>query len=82
VRWTLFTWLGVDVYLTSASIDARAPRSLTLQFEKIVSNPYGSPNVVKLSQGVLIPTGSNEPGDLSLLRSSLSARCPTAKISL
>lgn len=76
-----FTWLGVDVYLTSAGIDARAPRSLTLQFEKIVSNPYGSPNVVKLSQGVLIPTGSNA-GDLSLLRSSLSARCPTAKISL
>lgn len=76
-----FTWLGADVYLTSACMDARAPRSLMMEFEKIVPNPYGSPNVVKLSQGVLIPQGS-AAGDLSLLRTSLGSRCPSAKIAL
>jgi hypothetical protein len=76
-----FTWLGVDVYLTSVSMDAREPRSLLMQFEKIVPNPYGSPNVVKLSQGVLIPGGS-APGDLTLLRTALESRVPGAKITL
>jgi hypothetical protein len=76
-----FTWLGADVYLTAASMDAREPRSLMMEFEKIVPNPYGSPNVVKVSQGVLIPKES-DPGDLSRLRTALGSRCPTAHISL
>jgi hypothetical protein len=76
-----FTWLGADVYLTSASIDTRPPRSLMMQFEKIVPNPYGSPNIVKLIQGVLIP-GACDPGDLTLLRTSLESRVPAAKIAL
>jgi hypothetical protein len=76
-----FTWLGVDVYLTAASLDAREPRTLTMEFEKTVPNPYGSPNVLKLSQSVLIPRDSN-PGDLSLLRAQLVSRCPSAQISL
>jgi hypothetical protein len=76
-----FTWLGADVYLTAASMDAREPRSLMMEFEKIVPNPYGSPNVLKVSQGVLIPKDS-DPGDLSLMRTALGSRCPTANISL
>jgi hypothetical protein len=73
-----FTWLGTDVYLTAASVDAREPRSLLLDFEKIVPNPYGS-SIVKVSHGVLIPKDLGA-GDLSLLRTSLGSRCPTANI--
>jgi hypothetical protein len=76
-----FTWLGVDVYLTSASIDDRSPRSLLLLFEKIVPNPYGSPNIIQLHQGVLIP-GNSGPGDVALLRSQLAKVCPGAKLAL
>jgi hypothetical protein len=76
-----FTWLGADVYLTAASLDAREPRSLMLDFEKIVPNPYGSPNVLKLSQSVMIPKDVGS-GDLSLLRTALVSRCTTATISL
>jgi hypothetical protein len=76
-----FTWLGADVYLAAASMDARSPRSLLLQFEKIVPNPYGSPNVVKLSQGVLIPVDCGT-GDVSLLRTQLQKICPSAKLEL
>jgi hypothetical protein len=76
-----FTWLGADVYLTAASVDAREPRSLNMEFEKIVPNPYGSPNIIKVSQGVLIPQDQN-PGDLPRLRAALGSRCPTARLSL
>jgi hypothetical protein len=50
-----------------------------MQFEKIVPNPYGGPNIVKLSQGVLIP-GSCNPGDLALLRTEIGQRCPNASL--
>jgi hypothetical protein len=76
-----FTWLGADVYLTAASMDGREPRSLWMEFEKLVPNPYGSPNLVKLNQGVMIPKDLGAD-DLSLLRASLGSRCPAAKISL
>ena len=75
------TWLGVNVYLVSVSVDAIEPRSLCFSFEKIVPNPYGSAQTVTISQSVLIPPGC-DPSDLSLLRTALAARCPSAKIAI
>jgi hypothetical protein len=77
----LCTWLGVNVYLVSVSVDAVEPRSLAFLFEKIVPNPYGAAQTVKITQNVLIPPGC-DPSDLSLLRTSLAARCPGAKIAI
>lgn len=77
----LCTWLGVNVYLVSVSVDAREPRSLCFSFEKIVPNPYGAAQTVTIAQSVLIPPGC-DPSDLSLLRTALTARCPSAKIEI
>jgi hypothetical protein len=54
----LMTWLGADVYLTAATPDERPPRSLFMQFEKIVPNPYGPTQTLKISQTVLIPAAA------------------------
>jgi hypothetical protein len=77
----LLTWLGSDVYLTAVSMDDRAPRSLLMQFEKVMPNPYGAPQTMKISQNLLIPAGS-DGGDLSVLRKALAVRCPKAAMAL
>jgi len=77
----MFTWLGVNVYLVAASVDAIEPRSLCFSFEKIVPNPYGYAQTVTIAQSVLVPPGC-DPSDLSLLRTALAARCPSAKIAV
>jgi hypothetical protein len=77
----LLTWLGADVYLTAVSLDERAPRSLLMQFEKVMPNPYGAPQTVKISQNILIPAGS-DAADLSVLRQALASRCPKATMAL
>jgi hypothetical protein len=74
------TWLGAEYYLTAASIDARPPRSLKFQFEKIVPNPYGPAQTIFLDQSVLIPDGAD--GDIVRLAHELASRCPNASIAL
>jgi hypothetical protein len=73
-------WLSVNIYLLSAEIDQRQPRSLLLQFERSVPNPYGANQVIPIHQSVLIP--ANADGDLARLQRELTARCPKANISL
>jgi hypothetical protein len=73
-------WLSVSVYLVSATVDQRQPRSLDLRFEKSVPNPYGPTQIVPIHQAVLIPAGSE--GDLARLQQELTARCPKAQIAL
>lgn len=73
-------WLNISIYLLSAEIDERQPRSLLLQFEKSVPNPYGTNQVVPIHQSVLIPP--NAGGDLARLQQELTARCPTARVVL
>ena len=77
----LMTWLGADVYLTAVSLDERPPRSVLMQFEKVVPNPYGAPQILKISQNILIPVGS-DAADLSVLRKALESRCPKARMAL
>jgi len=73
-------WLNISIYLVSATIDERQPRSLLFNFEKVVPNPYGPTQVLPIHQSVLIPAGSE--GDLARLQSELAARCPKARITL
>jgi hypothetical protein len=77
---TLTLWRSTDVFLNSAAIDDRAPRSLLFRFEKDVPNPYGPLNVIPIDQAVLIPPAKEH--DLATLQQHLTDRCPTAQINL
>ena len=73
-------WLNISVYLISAAIDERQPRSLLFNFERIVPNPYGPTQTIPIHQAVLIPAASQN--DLARLQRELIARCPKAQITL
>jgi hypothetical protein len=73
-------WLNVSTYLVSAAIDERQPRSAMFNFERTVPNPYGPSQTIHIHQAVLIPTGKES--DLARLQQELTARCPTARITL
>lgn len=77
---TFTPWLNVSIYLTSATIDDRAPRSLLFVFEKVVPNPYGATQPIAIHQAVLIP--ANAAADLTRLQHELAARCPNANVSI
>jgi hypothetical protein len=77
---TLTTWMDMSVYLTSATIDNRQPRSLLFCFDKIVFNPYGPTQTLQINQNVLIPADGD--GDMARLQKELTQRCPTARITL
>ncbi len=74
------TWLGLDVYLTAATVDSRPPRSLEFRFEKVVPNPYAGNQIIPIVQSVLIPAGA--AADIARLQTELLARCPKAQIRL
>lgn len=73
-------WLNVSSWLVSATLDQRQPRSMMLNFERSVPNPYGPTQTIPIHQAVLIP--ANADGDLSRLQQELTTRCPTAQITL
>jgi hypothetical protein len=77
---TFTPWLNVSVYLLSATVDPRDPRTLLFNFEKVVPNPYGPTQNVAIHQAVLIPP--NAEADLTRLQQELTARCPAAQIAL
>jgi hypothetical protein len=74
------TWLSLNVYLMSASIDERPPRSLVFNFEKVQPGPYTANQVSAIQQSVLLPAGAE--GDISRLQRELSTRCPKARVEL
>ena len=74
------TWVGISVYLKSASLDQNPPRSLYFLFEKYVPNPYGGSTSMPIHQVVPIPAGAES--DLALLQKELTARCPKLRIAL
>lgn len=80
---SVFTpWLNVSIYLVSAAVDKRQPRSLLFSFEKIVPNPYGPTQPISVHQAVLIPGDASHSEDLARLQRELTARCPKAQIAL
>jgi hypothetical protein len=74
------TWMDMSVYLTSASIDTRQPRSLLFCFDKIVFNPYGPTQTIRINQSVLVPADADR--DIARLQKELTQRCPAAQIAL
>ena len=74
------TWLGLNVYLMSASIDERQPRSLLFGFEKVMPSPYTANQLIAIEQSVVLPAGAES--DIARLQRELSARCPKARIAL
>jgi hypothetical protein len=78
------TWLSMSIYVTSAAIDVRPPRSLVFRFMKYVgTNPYGvnaSSGSIPVERKVLIPPGADS--DIARLQQELTARCPKARIGL
>ena len=76
-----YTWIDTSVYLQSARIDWRPPRSVRFEFTNIGSGAYGSPATSTVSQNVLIPPAAGAE-DLPLLQAHLRTRCPDAEIKL
>jgi len=74
------TWVGLSVYLTSASVDQNPPRSLLFRFEEYVPNPYEGSQMLPINQSVPIPPGAES--DIARLQRELTARCPKAQIVL
>jgi hypothetical protein len=74
-------WLTVGVYLEAACLDARAPRSLTLQFQKVVAG-YGSTTLVPKTLSLPLPQSNGVDNDLARLQKELSAKCQKAAIKL
>jgi hypothetical protein len=76
-----YTWIDTSVYLKSARIDWRPPRSVCLVFANVSPSAYGAPTTSSITQNVLIPpTGA--VADLASLQQQLRARCPNADIKL
>jgi len=76
-----YTWIDASVYLTSARIDWRPPRSVCFIFANIGSGAYGAPVLSSVTQNVLIPPAV-AAGDLALLQQQLRERCPDADVKL
>jgi hypothetical protein len=70
-------WMTPSCYLTSATIDERAPRCIVLAFTQIVAGAAGTRH---FQQSVLIPPDAD--ADLRTLQTRLAARCPAATIAL
>jgi|HubBroStandDraft_1064217.scaffolds.fasta_scaffold16242_3 hypothetical protein len=76
-----YTWVDTSVYLTSAHIDWRPPRSVCFEFANISSSAYGAATTGSITQNVLIPP-IGAGADLASLQQQLRARCPNAEIKL
>jgi hypothetical protein len=70
-------WLTVGVFLLSASMDDREPRSLVLCFSRSTANQISAVNL-----SLPLPTGDHIAADLATLQQHLTTRCPTATINL
>jgi uncharacterized membrane protein YkgB len=74
-------WLTVGVYLQAAFLDEREPRSLALQFQKVVSG-YASTYLVPKTLSLPLPQCHGVDNDLARLQKELSVRCQKAAITL
>jgi len=76
-----YTWVDTSVYLKSARIDWRPPRSVCFEFANISTSAYGAPNIRGVTQNVMIAPNA-AASDLASLQQQLRARCPNADIKL
>jgi hypothetical protein len=76
-----YAWIDTCVYLQSARIDGRPPRSVCFEFADIGTGAYGSLATTTVTQNVLIPPAAGTE-DLARLQAYLRTRCPDAEIKL
>jgi hypothetical protein len=76
-----YTWLGINYYLLSATVNVGPPRCVELCFKKILPSGYGGSNVMHVWQRVMIPPDA-AASDLTQLQAALRSRCPDASINL
>ena len=74
------TWISLNIYLLSATIDERPPRSLLFRFEKVIPGAYSGNQIVQIDKSVLIPADAEQ--DIARLQRELMSRCPKARIAL
>jgi hypothetical protein len=72
-------WISMNLYLVGAWVDGNAPRSLVLNFEKVLPG-QGGPSVVPVEQRILIPAGAD--GDMRMLQEKLAEKCPKASVEI
>lgn len=70
-------WLAMNIYLVGAWVDEGAPRSLVLDFEKVLPG-QGGPSIVPVEQRILIPVGAER--DIRVLQEKLAEKCPKAEV--
>ena len=70
-------WLTSGVYLLGAWLDDGPPRSLVLDFEKVMVGNTGSQPT---TQDIRVPLPENAGQDLARLQQELTARCPKADV--
>ena len=74
-------WLTAGVYLHSAFRDEREPRSIMLQFHKIIAGS-GSMTTVTTNVNLPLPQSNTVEADLARLQRELSAKCTQAAVAL
>jgi hypothetical protein len=70
-------WVSMNIYLVSAWVEEKAPRSLVLNFEKVLPG-QGGPSIVPLERRILIPAGADQ--DVRMLQEKLAEKCPKATV--
>jgi hypothetical protein len=72
-------WISMNIYLTNAWVDETAPRSLVLNFEKVLPG-QGGPSIVQVERRILIPEGAER--DVRMLQERLAEKCPKAAVQI
>jgi hypothetical protein len=72
-------WISMNIYLTNAWVDETAPRSLVLNFEKVLPG-QGGPSIVQVERRILIPDGADQ--DVRMLQEKLAEKCPKAAVQI
>jgi hypothetical protein len=70
-------WMAMNIYLVRAWVDESGPRSLVLNFEKVLPG-QGGPSIVPVEQRILIPAGAER--DVQVLQKKLAEKCPKAQV--
>jgi hypothetical protein len=72
-------WISMNIYLVRAGVDESAPRSLVLNFEKVLPG-QGGPSIVPVERRILIPVGAEQ--DVRMLQEKLAEKCPKAAVKI
>ena len=72
-------WISMNIYLVRAWVDGKGPRSLVLNFEKVLPG-QGGPSVAPVARRIPIPDGAEQ--DVRMLQEKLAEKCPKAAVKI